>query len=138
MLQVWLALTGDLAKAFINYEGPGKPLHFLNQAYSSSGAGSGSGAGAGAAAAAEAAAAAAADKGGTVLDSTFDSSLYSKAASRVAENERRGVAAELARFLFTGSPAVAYPLAASVCAAVLWADGQAARRATKLATASWS
>ena len=163
VLQSWLALSGDLARAFINYDGVGKPWGSggsLEAAGSSGGAsgtcgtstlggfsgalappkngrsfdsapsppvvaGSGGGGSGGAAATGAGTAAGSGD-----MDAAHGHAKVPRAPGLAREAAaKRQHADTLAKFLFLGNPSIAYPLAGTVTAALLWPDGVQCRKA---------
>jgi exportin-5 len=151
VLQSWLALSGELARAFINYDGVGKPWGSGGslEAAGSSGGASGScgtstlGGFSGALAPpkngrsldsaplpyASGAATAAASEGGG-MDAAHGHAKVPRAPALAREAAaKRQHADNLARFLFLGNPSIAYPLAGTITAALLWPDGVQCRKA---------
>jgi hypothetical protein len=146
VLQVWFALTGDLAKAFINYDGhpgasdPSAGLGWGNSGGALAPAGGGGGG---------AVASSSAGGGGpapvlpaptAATSSHMDAAGAAKyhgargqSPAEVAEAAcKRDVANHLARFLFLGDSAVAFPLAGTLVASLLWPDGQSCRKGIQL------
>ena len=145
VLQAWLAIMGDLGKAYINYDGA-KPTFGTgggssavdpaggggrgNPSPKGTRGGGGDDGGGGDGDVGESGGGGASES----MDAAHSHGIWNRTAGAAADAAaKRDKADALAHFLFLGDPAVAYPLAGVVNAALLWPDGQACTRALSLA-----